>query len=160
MKLSDRGLDFLKQQEGSRREMYRDFIGLPTIGVGHLLTKDELSSGKLQIAGEFVDWHAGLTEVQVGDLLRQDSTTVEGAINSDAGSLTQRQFDALVSFVFNVGIGAYARSTLRKKLLLGLVDDVPAQLLRWIHAGGVVSPILERRRAAEVQLWRQVEVSA
>lgn len=160
MKTSEAGLEFLKQQEGSRKEMYRDFIGLPTIGVGHLLTKDELSSGKMSIGGEWVDWHQGLSDQYTLGLLRQDVGHVETALNADAIVLTQHQFDALISFVFNVGIGAFARSTLRKKLLLGDLAAVPAELARWTYAGGVISPILAKRRVAETQLWHQLMVNA
>jgi lysozyme len=159
VKTSEAGLQFLQQQEGSRKEMYRDFVGIPTIGVGHQLTKDECTSGKLAIAGEWVPWHTGLTEAQVLALLAQDVHTAEAALNADAPAVNPHQFDALVSFVFNVGAGAYGGSTLRKCLLLGDLAAVPAQLMRWVYAGGVVSPVLERRRTAECGLWNQVAVT-
>ena len=159
MKTSERGIDLIKRMEGSRPDMYRDFIGLPTIGVGHLLTKDELYSGKIHIDGEQVNWHLGLDTRRVESLLRQDLSTTELVVNSDSQNLNQNQFDALVSFVFNVGPGAYAKSTLRKKILTDDLGDVPDQLMRWTYAGGVISPVLERRRKEESALWGRPEVT-
>jgi lysozyme len=159
MKTSDAGLEFLKHQEGVRKDMYRDSIGLPTIGVGHKLTKDELSSGRLAVDGEWVPWYDGLTDLQVTALLRQDVTLVEAGLNADAVALSQHQFDALVSFVFNVGIGAYARSTLHKRLLHGALEAVPEQLYRWTYAGGMVSPGLRKRRQAEADYWNRPDVT-
>lgn len=160
MKLDSQGIAFIRQQEGSERKMYRDQIGSPTIGVGHLLTKDELSSGKLHINGEWIKWHEGLTDAQVDILLNQDSIHVENAINSDGLKLTQYQFNALVDFAFNEGTGAYGRSTLRKKLLLGKYDEIPDELRKWVYAGGMMVPDLKERREAEIALWTRLEVRA
>ena len=66
--------------------------------------------------------------------------------------LTQYQFDALVSFVFNLGSGAFGGSTLLKKLNAGDYSAVPAQLMRWNKAGGRVLRGLTRRRQAEIDL--------
>ena len=159
MKASERGIDLIRRMEGSRVEMYRDFVGLPTIGVGHLLTKDELFSGKIHIYGEQVDWHLGLDNRQLDRLLIQDLNSTELVANSDAQNLNQNQFDALVSFIFNVGSGAYSKSTLRKKILTDDLGDVPDQLARWVYAAGVISPILEKRRKEEAALWSRPDVT-
>ena len=71
--------------------------------------------------------------------------------------LTDNQFAALVSFVFNEGEGAFAQSTLLRKLNEGGYGLVPACLKSWIFAGGRVQPGLVRRRAAEAALWSKNE---
>ena len=68
-------------------------------------------------------------------------------------SLSPRQKAALTSFVFNVGIGAYRRSTLRKLVNAGDLVSVPGELKRWVHAGKQRLAGLEARRAAEIALW-------
>jgi hypothetical protein len=70
--------------------------------------------------------------------------------------LSQNQFDALVSFTFNVGEGALAKSTLLKKLNAGKYSEVPAELMKWTKGGGRELPGLVRRRRAECALWRSV----
>ena len=134
--------------------MYRDSAGLPTIGVGHLLTKDELSSGKIVIEGVGVDWHAGLTPVQVRALLEQDLAWAEEAVNRHVElGLTQAQFDALVSFTFNAGAHAFKTSTLLKKVNAGDFVAVPEQLRRWVYSANQVDPILVKRREGEISQW-------
>ena len=71
MEMSENGRRLLAQWEGSESRVYRDLAGLPTIGVGHLLTQDELYSGKIYINGEPVRYGEGLTEDQIIALLGQ-----------------------------------------------------------------------------------------
>lgn len=154
MNTSQTGIDSIKKSEGSVSTMYRDSVGLPTIGVGHLLLKSELSSGKLTIAGVPVAWAKGLTSAQIEDLLRQDlHGTEEQVAKVVRVSLQQHQFDALVSFTFNVGGAAFANSQLAKRINAGQFEDVPGQLRRWIYAGGVVQEGLKKRREEEIRLW-------
>lgn len=154
MKMSTHGLDLLKQWEGFESKVYKDSAGLPTIGVGHLLTKSELSSGKISINGVTVQYVNGLTDTQVLDLLSQDVRPAEKAVNTNAKVvLNQNQFDALVSFTFNVGVGAFTGSTLLKLLNQGQYAEVPNQLLRWTRAGGQVVQGLVNRRQNEIKLW-------
>src|SRR5436853_1141896 len=137
MQMSPHGLELLEQWEGFKTTVYKDSAGLPTIGVGHLLTKSELSSGKITINGLPVKYHDGLTEQQVADLLAQDVQSAVAAVSSHVKvSLNQNQFDALVSFAFNVGVGAFTGSTLLRVLNQSQYNQVPAQLLRWTRAGG------------------------
>lgn len=141
------------RHEGVVLRAYKDVAGLLTIGVGHLLTKSELSSGKLVIDGQVVKWKDGITREQAMALLAQDLREVEDAVERAAGGLTNAQFDALCSFVFNIGIGAFLRSTLLKRIHAGHLEDVPAQMLRWNRAGGIVVAGLQRRRESEAALW-------
>jgi lysozyme len=154
MQMSPHGLELLEQWEGFKLTVYKDSAGLPTIGVGHLLTKSELSSGKITINGVPVSYANGLTEQQVTDLLGQDVRPAASAVNSNVKvDLNQNQFDALVSFTFNVGVGAFTGSTLLKVLNQGQYDQVPTQLLRWTRAGGQVVQGLVNRRNNEIKLW-------
>lgn len=154
MQMSQHGLSLLEQWEGFKLQVYKDSAGLPTIGVGHLLTRSELTSGKININGVPVQYANGLTQQQVNDLLAQDLKPTEQAVNGGVKvALNQNQFDALTSFAFNVGTGAFTGSTLLKVLNQGQYDQVPTQLLRWTRSGGQVVQGLLNRRQNEIKLW-------
>ncbi len=154
MHMSPHGRKLLEEWEGVRLKAYKDSAGLLTIGVGHLLTKSELSSGKIDINDESVKYVNALTLEQADALLEQDLKPAETTVNNHVKvELNQNQFDALVSFTFNVGGGAFKGSTLLKKLNNGQYDQVPGQLMRWNKAGGKVVPGLNKRRESEVKLW-------
>lgn len=153
--VTQRGLDAIVRHEGLVLTPYKDVAGFLTIGVGHLLTRSELSSGKIRLGLEAVKWDKGITREQAMQLLRQDLYRAEQAVFTDTGRipLTDAQFDALVSLVFNIGVGAYEGSTLRRLMLQGHLDQVPIQMRRWNRAGGRVIPGLARRREQEASLW-------
>ena len=154
MQTSEHGLQLLKQWEGFKLQLYKDSAGLSTIGVGHLLKKDELVSGRIVISGVPVEFEDGLVEEQVTSLLQQDLQPAEVAVNSYVKvELDQNQFDALVSFTFNSGAQAFAESTLLKMLNQGSYDAVPDQLRRWVRAGGNIVQGLVNRRENEIKLW-------
>jgi lysozyme len=87
------------------------------------------------------------------DLLRSDIAQVEHAVKVAAGACTQGQFDALVCFAFNLGIGALMSSTLLKKHKAGDFRGATAEFGRWIHGGGRILKGLVRRRTAEATLY-------
>jgi lysozyme len=154
VKVSDQGKGKIREWEGFRARAYRDAGGKLTIGVGHLLTQSELSSGKIFIQGQPVRYAAGLSDQQVLDLLGQDLAGAEQAVNDGVEvELSQNQFDALVSFCFNVGRMAFKNSTLLRLLNQGEYDEVPAQLRRWVRCNGKVIPGLVKRREQEIELW-------
>lgn len=154
MKMSEHGLELIKQWEGFKPDVYKDSAGLPTIGVGHLITKSQQTTGEIVIGGVPVQYANGLTDQQVLDLLSQDVQPAEQAVNNGVKvALDQNQFDALVSFTFNVGVGAFTSSTLLKVLNQSQYDGVPDQLRRWNKAGGKVVQGLVNRRENEVKLW-------
>lgn len=127
---------------------YLDVAGFPTVGVGHLIRQGE-------------DFTQGITEAQGEDLLRRDVEQFERAVvKLTPRQLDQSQFDALVSFTFNLGAGAYQRSTLRQCVIAGHDDLVPDQFLRWTRAGGMVRLGLVRRRKAEAALYMREEYHA
>jgi lysozyme len=145
----------LEEFEGNKSRVYPDSNGYPSIGIGHLLTKDELSSGKIVINGMIVRYADGLTEDEIEALLNQDLKTAEDSIARLVKvPLTQGQYDGLTSWTFNVGGGALAGSTLLKVLNAGAYDQVPDQMRRWVHnKDGSICAGLQRRREAEVALW-------
>lgn len=156
MQLSERGRQLLLELEGVAYEPYRDTAGLLTVGCGHCLTKDELSSGKIACGDQVIRWKDGpLSDEAIEALLEEDVGWAEAAVEVAVRSaLTQEQFDALVLFCFNVGASAFRQSTLCRLLNEGDYASVPDQLARWCHAGGRVVPGLVIRRAREASLWR------
>ena len=157
MTTSDKGIALIKRLEGCSTVAYRDVAGFLTIGVGHLLAKSESASGKILIDGKYVRWADGLTPKQCEDLLRADLVPAESAVNRLVRPdihLEQHQYDALVSFAFNVGESAFRDSTLLKRLNASQHDQVPAQLMRWVHAGGKEVTGLKNRRVFECKMFK------
>ena len=155
-KMSERGLEVLMELEGIENVIYKDVAGYPTVGVGHLLTKDELSSGKIVLSdGQVIDLREGrITDSEVKALLQDDIVRYEDAVNLYVTvAITQEHFDALTSFTFNVGAGAFSRSTLLRRLNAKRYADVPAQFKRWNRAGGRVVKGLINRRNVEIAMW-------
>ena len=139
MSLSQSGLNLIKSHEGLRTTAYQDPVGVWTIGYGHTGTAKPGQK---------------ITEAQAEQLLRQDVGWAQDAVRKNVKvPLTQGQFDALVSFTFNLGAGALGRSTLLKKLNAGNYDAVPGELARWNKNDGKVMAGLTNRRAAEAGLW-------
>lgn len=154
MQVGQRGKNLFKEWEGLVTHEYLDSGGAPTIGIGHLLTRSERTSGKISIGGQALDYRNGITEQQCWDLLDEDLGGTEAMINETVKvSLNQNQFDALVSFAFNVGDGAFRSSTLLRLLNQGQYDQVPAQLRRWNMDNGHVVQGLINRRNKEIALW-------
>ena len=141
MKTSRQGLEFIAAWEGVELEIYLDAAGYPTIGVGHLIVDGE-------------DFSDGLTHEEAMALFAEDIAIYENAVNRHTQVLlTQHQFDALVSFTFNLGEGNFSRSTLLRRVNAKMFHDVPYQLSRWNRAGGIVLRGLVRRRKAEGRLF-------
>lgn len=143
--VTDEGLNLIRRFEGLRLEAYPDpgTGGGPwTIGHGH--TGPEVAPGMV------------ITREQAGDYLRHDVASSERSVLRLINvPLSDGQFDALVSFAFNLGGGALQRSALRRKVNREEHDDVPAEFLKWCRAGGRRLPGLARRRAAEAALYRR-----
>ena len=156
MKVGDQGKALFREWEGVLPHMYLDSGGAPTIGIGHLLTQPERASGQLWLRGQAVSYGEGLTLADCDALLEQDLEPVQQCVNSGVTvALTQNQFDALVSFAFNVGNDAFLNSTLLKRLNAGRLDDVPAEFARWNRDNNRVVQGLVNRRQKEIALWLQ-----
>ncbi|WP_375612856.1 MULTISPECIES: lysozyme [unclassified Bartonella] len=135
-------LDLIKRFEGFSRTVYFCPAGYPTIGYGHVVKNDE-------------DFSAGIDETQAEELLRQDAQIAERAVLRLINvPLTDGQFDALVSFTYNLGGGALQRSTLRRKINREEYAEVPEQFMRWVWAGRRKLKGLVRRRYAECLLYQ------
>lgn len=140
MKTSKTGINLIKQFEGTVLKVYKDAVGKDTIGVGHLIKSGESFTT--------------LTQQQAEDLLAKDLIQFEvGVTKAVKVPLKQNQFDALVSFSFNLGIGNLNSSTLLKKLNVGDYQGASSEFERWNKAGGVVLKGLTRRRLAEKELF-------
>ena len=141
--ITQNGIELIKRFEGFEPEIYIDAAGYPTIGYGHLLLPGEeemFKNGISEAAGE---------ALLIKDVLRTEQAVLR-LINV---SLNDGQFDALVSFTFNLGSGALQRSTLRRVVNREEHEEVPYQLMRWVWAGGRKLQGLVRRRKAEAVLY-------
>lgn len=157
MKTSGNGKKLLIEWEGLKTSPYKDSGGALTIGVGHLLTADEKLTGLIRINDELVSFYDGLTEEQCMRLLEQDLKRFERVVNNHVKvTLSQNQFDALVSFAFNVGTEAFKNSTLLRLLNQGQHDQVTAQLRRWVKVSGKTVQGLVNRREKEINLWSRL----
>lgn len=143
MRTSEDGLDLIREFEGLRLDAYPDpgTGGDPwTVGYGH--TGDDVFQGMR------------ITRAEADALLRNDVRSSEDAVHELVNvPLEQHQFDALVSFCFNCGRSAFAKSSLLRKLNAGQYEAVPGELAKWNKAGGRVMAGLVRRRKAEAALW-------
>lgn len=152
MKVSDKCISMIRHHEGVRFRAYRCPAKLWTIGVGHVLYPNQ---GRLPL-DQRQDF-----QLQESDNRTFSAEEVDGILRSDLArfergvaiqcpvSLTQGQFDALVSFSFNCGLGTLQRSTLRQKLLRGETEDAAQELLKYTIGGGRVLPGLVKRRQDE-----------
>jgi len=142
--ITQAGVDLIKRFEGFSPTVYICPAGYPTIGYGHVVKPQE----REQFAG-------GITTEQAETLLRQDVQTAERAVlRLITVPLTDGQFDALVSFTFNLGAGALQRSTLRRKVNRGDHANVPEEFRKWVWTGGRKLEGLVKRRDAEVTHYR------
>ena len=138
---SNRCVELIKRFEGYRFKAYQCPAGVWTIGYGH--TKGVKK-------GDY------LTHTDAEKLLKEDITAVESEIkNIIKVPLSANQWDAIVSFVFNVGIEAFKRSTLLVKLNEGDLKSCGKEIKKWIYCKGVVSKGLQKRRDAEAKLFNE-----
>lgn len=138
--ISKAGLELIKRFEGFSPIPYLDAAGLPTIGFGHLIR-----------GGEIFDT---ISRAEAETILRADVCHAERAVlRLTDVPLMDGQYDSLVSFTFNLGSGAFQRSTLRQKINREEHEAVPDEFRRWIWANGRKLRGLMRRREAEIKLY-------
>jgi lysozyme len=145
--ISHAGVSLIKNFEGYSPYIYKDVAGYDTIGFGHLVRKGE----KIQqpLLGKAAD-----------DLLRKDLQQAEQSVNKSVQiRLAQYQYDPLVSFTFNLGGGAFGKSTLLKKVNTSQHKTAALEFLKWNKAGGKVSKGLIRRRYAEAFMYAKNDSS-
>lgn len=147
MKVSKECLKMLAHHEGVRQKPYKCPAGLWTVGVGHLI-----GDGKTLPDS----WNRTFTLDEVYDILAKDVARFERGVNKYIiVPLRQNEFDALVSFSFNLGLGVLQRSTLRQALNRGDKEGAIASLLKYNKAGGKVLKGLDNRRKDEAALFRK-----
>ncbi len=141
MKISDNALEVICRYEGFMSVPYICAGGHKTIGYGHVIKWRERFPNPI-------------TKEEALVILREDVRIAENAVlKLIKRPLTQGQFDALVSFTFNLGSGALQRSTLRRVIQRGEYSKVPHEFRKWVYAGGKKLRGLLRRREAEIRLF-------
>jgi lysozyme len=139
MNVSDAGLALIREHEGCQLEAYQDSVGVWTIGYGHT---------------RGVKRGDTCTQEQADAWLVEDVGSAENCVNNAVTvEMTQGEFDALVSFTFNLGCAALRNSTLLRKLNADDRDGAAAEFHKWNHAGGVALAGLTARRAAEAEMF-------
>mgnify|MGYP003421861971 FL=1 len=139
MKASVDAYELIKQFEGLRLKAYLCPAGIWTIGYGH-------TSG--------VSPNSFITIQEADEYLHRDVAAIEMQLNKLNLSLRQCQWDAIVSFVFNVGIGNFKASTLLAKIRINPDDNsIIDEFLRWVYANGKVMRGLQKRRLTEMKLY-------
>jgi murein DD-endopeptidase MepM/ murein hydrolase activator NlpD len=147
-RLSKQGAAFIAKFEGVRRKLYNDPAGHCTIGVGHLVHKGACNGS------EPAEFKRGISRQRAFALLQKDAKRMEKAVRSLGVPLNQHQFDALVSFTYNLGPAWVTQNNgLRRALRARRYRDVPRELNKWVLAGGKRLPGLVRRRKAEGRLF-------
>ena len=139
MKTSPKGIALIKEFEGLRLKAYKCPGGVWTIGYGHTAG---VKPGMV------------ISEAQAEEYLKADLIAYERYLNGLGLALNQNQFDALVSFIYNVGTGNFSSSTLLRKVRANPQDNsIMDEFLRWVYSKGRVLPGLQRRRLAEMKLY-------
>jgi lysozyme len=139
MRINKEGLALIKSFEGCELRSYQDIVGVWTVGYGH--TKSAKP-------------HMLITQDEAEELLQDDLEEFERGVERLVSvPLSAAQFSALVSFAFNLGVGALSRSTLLKTLNRGNYEGAALEFVKWNKAGGKVVNGLTRRRAAERDLF-------
>ena len=154
--ISDKALQAIKKHEGVRNKPYRCPAALWTIGVGHVLYPEQ---GNLKMADRFnyplkIEDFRIFSKEEIDEILKADLARFVRGVSKYCPVITnQGQLDALVSFSFNVGLGALQRSTLRQKHNRGDYEGAAQEFLKYTKGGGKVLPGLVKRRNDEKALY-------
>lgn len=140
MRPSPKCFSLIKQFEGCRLEAYQDQAGIWTIGFGQ--TGFGIREG--------TTISPGVAEAMLKDTL---SHLADDLFTLVGWRLNQNQYDALISFTYNVGLSAFKASTMLKDILAYRIPEAAEEFLRWNHVGGIVAEGLTRRREAERSLF-------
>jgi lysozyme len=156
VKVSQKCIEQIKKDEGVRNRPYQCPALLWTVGVGHVI---DTNHAKVPLADRKqlpipTGWDRVLSSDEIDEILRKDLNRFEtGVLRLIKVPLTQGQFDALVSFSFNVGLGNLQNSTLRMKVNRSEFEAAAEQFLVWTKAGGKVLPGLVKRRTHEKEMF-------
>jgi lysozyme len=146
LKVSERGIKLIKHHEGVRNRPYRCPANLYTVGVGHLI-----GDGKSLPES----WNRTFSQEEIDGLLKSDLKRFELGVHKMLPNvpLKQSEFDSIVSFCFNLGLGCFQRSTLRQALLRGDKKAAMESLVKYCRAGGKILKGLQNRRLDEKALF-------
>lgn len=143
MTISSKGIELIKKFEGCKLQTYLCPAGIPTIGYGH--TKGVKMGQKI-------------TQEQADNFLREDIAPAEHILNAISINFRQEQFDALVSWIFNLGTGNFVNSTMAKKIHMDAPDEeITDQLVRWVNSNKKPLVGLKKRRIAEANMFLGTE---
>lgn len=139
MKISNQGIELIKKFEGCKLTAYRDSVGIPTIGIGHT---------------RGVKMGMKITLQQAADFLRDDLAYCEKTLNGIGVVFTQNEYDALCSWVFNLGVGSFTWSTMYKRIVARAdKESITDEMVKWVYAGGRSLLGLKRRRVEEANMY-------
>ena len=139
MTTSNAGKKLIKDFEGLRLDAYLCPAGVWTVGYGH-------------VKGVKKGQH--ITKAQAEDYLVEDIGPAERLLNSLGVNFRQEQFDCLCSFIYNLGVGNFNGSTLKKKILADAPDhEITDEIVKWVYASGKALTGLKRRRIAEANMF-------
>jgi lysozyme len=146
VKVSDKLIKLLRHHEGVKNKPYKCPAGLWTVGVGHLI-----GDGKTLPAS----WNKTFTNEEIDGILKHDLNRFELGVSKMLPNvrLRQHEFDSLVSFCFNLGLGCFQRSTIRQALLRGDKEAAMESLVKYCRAGGKILKGLQNRRLDERKLF-------
>jgi lysozyme len=144
--VSERAIKLIKHHEGVRNRPYRCPANLYTVGVGHLI-----GDGKSLPES----WNRTFSQEEIDGLLKSDLKRFELGVHKMLPNvpLRQHEFDAIISFCFNLGLGCFQRSTLRQALLRGDKKAAMESLVKYCRAGGKILKGLQTRRLDEKALF-------
>ena len=153
--ISRDGISLIKRLEGFRANLYNDQAGHCTIGYGTLVHR-----GNCNGAASEQPYLNGITDAQAENLLMEKVHEFQRTVNDSVNvELNQNQYDSLVSFVYNIGSGAFRGSTLLRELNQGNYSRVPTEMRKWVKVriNGQLqdSQGLINRRIAEIELWNR-----
>ena len=146
MKVSEHAIKLIKHHEGVLNRPYRCPANLYTVGVGHLI-----GDGKSLPES----WNRTFSQEEIDGLLKSDLRRFELGVRKMLPNvpLRQHEFDSIVSFCFNLGLGCFQRSTIRQALLRGDKEAAMESLVKYCRAGGKVLKGLQNRRLDERRLF-------
>lgn len=147
MKVSNKGVDLIKKYEGCRLQAYKPVLGEKywTIGIGHY--------------GKDVKQDERITMERALELFHNDIVPIEKVINGLNINFKQNQFDALVSWIFNLGVGNFNSSTMKKKILMKAnEEEITDQMVKWVNSCGKPLLGLKKRRVDEANLFLGVQL--
>ena len=146
MKVSKEAIKLIRHHEGVRAKPYKCPAGLWTVGVGHLI-----GDGKTLPK----EWNKTFTNEEIDAILKRDLNRFELGVHKMLPNvpLRQHEFDAIISFCFNLGLGCFQRSTIRQALLRGDKTQAMESLVKYCRAGGKILRGLQLRRLDERALF-------